>query len=329
MAALSELIEKYTSYNYELVDFTLATGVGRICTMRGWLPAQADHAQDQGLIVAYLKSGTAYYRNYCLQSDGTTYLWEAEQQITTLPTGLVDIALFRTNDFRVGVLGRDSLGQVHMTVTVRNYAGMSIYPEIFKADLLEASVTLTPITFTSLFSADHFSATQDETHISLCPLDYLDNGIVESVARENSTTMKIVFNYPLLSHSGFEDLFTVSLTPEVTSTSGGTTDYELLLSLNAEMDILTSYTVNYASVSGSSNRMRFNVSDSCRPFIDNFEVEFLGAVLNADEYFSANLSTELTFTEIEYLNGYSVETDKFVAEVNAELTLMDLDGIPI
>mgnify|MGYP001101237174 CR=1 FL=1 len=102
-----------TAQYWQDSPLTLATGVGRICTLRGWIPAQAGHTQDQGLIVAYLKSGSVYYRNYCLQSDGTTYLWESERQVTELSHGdYTDITLFRTNDFRVGFVTKRTNGQV-------------------------------------------------------------------------------------------------------------------------------------------------------------------------------------------------------------------------
>ena len=49
--------------------YELATGVLKIDSLRGWVPAQAGHLDDQGVIVAYTKSdGKVYYRNYCLST---------------------------------------------------------------------------------------------------------------------------------------------------------------------------------------------------------------------------------------------------------------------
>lgn len=113
---------------------TLAENVVKIDTMRGWIPAQAGHTDDQGIIVGYIKTdGKVYYRNYCMQSTGTI-LWELEREVTQFGVDNLGIRLFRSNDFRIGFIAEKATGNM-MALTNRNWAGMSI-----PAEKLTASV---------------------------------------------------------------------------------------------------------------------------------------------------------------------------------------------
>lgn len=102
----------------------LATNVTKCAAVRGWVPANGQTANDQGLIVAYIKTdGKVYYRSYCATPTGKA--WESEREVTELGSGVDDLALFRTNDFRVGFLA-ESGGNVSWVLTARNWAGMSV-----------------------------------------------------------------------------------------------------------------------------------------------------------------------------------------------------------
>jgi len=102
----------------------LATNVTKCAAVRGWVPANGQTTNDQGLIVAYIKTdGKIYYRSYCATPTGKA--WESEREVTELGSGVDDLALFRTNDFRVGFLA-ESGGNVSWVLTARNWAGMSV-----------------------------------------------------------------------------------------------------------------------------------------------------------------------------------------------------------
>ncbi|MGI6079070.1 MAG: hypothetical protein ACOYCB_13115 [Fastidiosipilaceae bacterium] len=107
--------------------FKMATGVSKVAAIRGWVPVAGDLTNDQGLIVCYLKTdGSVWYRNYCIQADGTKD-WEVARKVEELD-GSDNISLFRTNDFRIGFIGEIS-GEISWLFTERNYAGMSYWPE--------------------------------------------------------------------------------------------------------------------------------------------------------------------------------------------------------
>ena len=109
--------------------FVLATDVSKVCTIRGWVPVDGNMVNDQGLIVCYLKTnGEMWYKSYCIQAD-LQKDWEIAREITEFSGTIDNIALFRTNDFRVGFMAEIN-GNTHWTLTERNYAGMSYWPEL-------------------------------------------------------------------------------------------------------------------------------------------------------------------------------------------------------
>ena len=337
MALLSELIEKYTSYEYELVDLTLATGAGRICALRGWIPAQAGHTQDQGLIVAYLKSGVAYYRNYALQ-ENETYIWESEKEIAELPAGLTDIALFRTNDFRIGVLGRDSVGQVHMTVTVRNYAGMSVFPEFLNASVSVGgmSIALHELVFTDVEAKDETitaETTYDSNYaISLCPVG---TEFTMSAEKTSSTSVTIEFNYPVIHGEGQASGFTAdgNRTFDVMTIDGN----KIHLTLDSEsppFGSTTNYTLLY---DGSSFDCPIVVqgSSSCFGRLLTFEVEIPGIEPQTHETMTTTVTSNemeievmmITFTEAETQEENTVTASVEVSDMTIQM--LDLNESPI
>ena len=327
MAALSELIEKYTSYNYELVDFTLGTGVGRICAIRGWIPAQAGHAQDQGLIVAYLKSGVAYYRNYCLQSDGVTYLWEEEREIEELPTGLTDIALFRTNDFRVGVLGRDSAGNVHMTVTMRNWAGMSLYPETGTVEVIDMSIDLIGIEFLNTQNTETGSVEVSHIFPALCPFDY---EITHEGKITGTHTAEIVFNHPVLCAGTASEYSIFNGNREVQNI--GISGNKITLTLTAGSDPLPTV----AEIDGNFTWLDSNmpiligVDDLCKVPFYNLDFTLMGDPPEFTETGTVEITDiSVELQAINFESAYSPTETGTVEIADITITLMDLNGDPV
>lgn len=143
---------------------TLATGVSKISALRGWKSAMKP-TDDHGLIIAYIKSGGVYYRNLCEQPNGSI-AWEDERQLTVFTGTVVDISMFRTNDFRTGFVVQNSDLTVEMVVTDRNWSGMAIPPETISATLGDVVVSYDYIEYPKIYggvetifaSADHIEA---------------------------------------------------------------------------------------------------------------------------------------------------------------------------
>ena len=310
--------------------FQLGENVEKVDAVRGWIPAQAGHTQDQGLIVAYLKSGVAYYRNYCLQSDGTTYLWESEQQITELPTGLTDIALFRTNDFRVGVLGRDSSGNLHMTVTIRNWAGMSLWPEHVTADIT-ATAELIPLTFSEAFGEEHVAA-KIINYIDYCPVGYDAGGLIESRKRATDTSIEIEFKYPLLSHEGYQELFTLTGTdaPGITGIIQGSSDNKMILLLDGVMDTSIDYSLAYTNPQIYEKGIRVNVDNACQPLVESFSFDLLGTPPEGYtiEHVSASMSGTAVLKVLTFTSGQNRD-EHITADISGTATLWKVEDAPV
>ena len=109
----------------------LASGVSQISSCKGWQNS-IDIKLDQGMIIGYLKNSEVYYRAYCTQEDGTK-VWEAEHKVTELGTGNTTLSVIRTNDFRIGFLTENN-GRMLLSLSYRNYAGMSVRPETIHAN---------------------------------------------------------------------------------------------------------------------------------------------------------------------------------------------------
>lgn len=142
-----------TAQYWQDSSFQLSTNVVKLRVIRGW-KSTIKPTDDQGILVVYTKTdGHVYYRNYCMQSDGTKS-WEAEREITELPTDTVDLALFRTNDYRVGIVTQDSSDNVSYIVTERAWAGMAIPAESISVAPVGLEVDLIPIEYIDGFAND-------------------------------------------------------------------------------------------------------------------------------------------------------------------------------
>ena len=110
----------------------LATGVSNVVAIRGWKnPNFID--RDQGIIVAYIKNATIYYRNYCVQAGGTL-LWEAEKSLAHKAGSVLRLTMASLNDYRVCFSVEDTSGNISWALTPRNWAGMAIRPEKITAN---------------------------------------------------------------------------------------------------------------------------------------------------------------------------------------------------
>lgn len=108
--------------------FQLATEVTRVKAIRAWKnPLFID--KDQGIIAGYIKAdGLVYYRGWCAQIYGEP-AWEIERQLLEFTGIAVNLNLFITNDYRMGFIIEDNLGNITTFITNRNWSGMAIPPE--------------------------------------------------------------------------------------------------------------------------------------------------------------------------------------------------------
>lgn len=115
-------------WDEEDTTFLLATNVEKCATVRGWKNINFWN-HDHGVVIAYVKTdGCAYYRTYARQPPDFPEVWESERLIPVAIGEVQDINVFRTNDYRTGIL-LESNGKIYWTVTDRNWAGMAVPAE--------------------------------------------------------------------------------------------------------------------------------------------------------------------------------------------------------
>jgi hypothetical protein len=140
----SLVVQQGQDPTYELAP----SGVTKVAALRGWKNTYLWN-HDQGLICAYIRNGDVRYRNYAQQPPDLPAIWEQERIVTELPSPAQNVALFRTNDYRVGFLC-ESNGEIHWAVTGRNWAIMALEPHTITAGI-DVTVDLIPITYAEIY----------------------------------------------------------------------------------------------------------------------------------------------------------------------------------
>ena len=147
-----------------------SSNVTKCSVLRGWKNVYLWN-HDQGVIVAYIRSGEVRYRNYAQQPPDQPALWENERTIAEFDTSVnpaSNVSIFRTNDYRVGILAEIS-GAMHWVLTTRNWATMAIESHTISAAITDVTVSLLPVTYTDIFHEHHISATVSDVQVKLCP----------------------------------------------------------------------------------------------------------------------------------------------------------------
>ena len=121
-------------WNDATTRYQLATGVVHVSAVRAWKSSD-EPLLDQGLIVAYTKTdGSVHYRALAELTLGELS-WDLEQDVPQLATGNVSVQVFRTNDFRFGILCERGAGGFQYVLSKRTYAGQSVKPEAVYAQV--------------------------------------------------------------------------------------------------------------------------------------------------------------------------------------------------
>ena len=245
----------------------VAEGVTRIDAIGGWKGLRVPH-DDQGLVLAYIKNGVVCYRNRATQED-LSIIWETERVVAELPTGVDNLSLFRTNDYRIGFLA-EVAGEIYWSLTERCWSGMAIDAEYVMASLHNVSVTLTETTYHDAYSPDHsVLAALSCVSVSACPDGTPPVAVAGDPITVSDTTITLVFNAPFLgSGFGLERYFTVSGGWNILSTITGGSPEKLVLTVDAPIELVSSVNVSY---SGDAC-LQLDRGGTCRPAIEAFNI---------------------------------------------------------
>ena len=186
-------------------DSTLvADGVTKCCALRGWKSIRSG-SDDQGLIVLYIRDGDVRYRTLAEQVGGSV-IWESEQMVSSFDTSVhnaENIALFRTNDYRMGLLAEIN-GILHWTITQRNWAGMAIPDEIISASIRDLTI--------DFIEVEHITITKEEIIIaSIQDLStlFLWAGDTQAVTAQNVASATTVIAESTGTGDGIETVFSL------------------------------------------------------------------------------------------------------------------------
>lgn len=298
----------------------LATNVVKVCAIRGWVPVAGDTTNDQGLIVAYLKTdGTVWYKNYCIQVNGEKD-WEIEREVTEFSDVADDISMFRTNDFRVGFVAEVN-GDIESVVTDRNYAGMSYFPELLTGQFGGfTTIDLIEVEHSDLFAADeHLTGSYGTLCIGLNQeSDVVGTCTGAEITGDSELTLE--FSQPLVGNiSRIKDLITVSnedMTVYYTpiSTEVGETQNELVITVAELLDTENAVKV---TVGDATIYLAPNGVGSMLPMAPFY----VTASLVKDPYHLVNLTgkfnmTTITLTEVFYSDTANQEVASLTGKFN-------------
>lgn len=156
--------------------FLIDTDVTSVCAIRGY-KSELYPEHDQGLICAYIKGSTAYYRQWAYNESTQSVLWSMP---VLLAENTKQIQLHRLNDFRLGICLIKTDDSVHWLITERTYVGQTIPAELTSIEhdvypVVSTIYTTRPNTKGIAAPFEDDTAPQDKFYIQYEYTPYLDS----------------------------------------------------------------------------------------------------------------------------------------------------------
>lgn len=107
----------------------LDTSVTSVSACRGF-NSMVDDVQDQGLVLAYVKDGNVYYRQWLLDTTETYYTWTGAYILYDGGDASF-VSVHRLPDYRIGLCVQHSAG-TKWYITDRTYISQGIKPEVIR-----------------------------------------------------------------------------------------------------------------------------------------------------------------------------------------------------
>jgi hypothetical protein len=293
----------------------LDSSVTYVRAIRAWRNLYSSEL-DQGIVVGYIKTdGTAWYRNYCRQADGTV-TWEVARQIPSI-SNAVHLNLFLTNDYRVGFCIEKSNKEIQWIITQRNWAGMALIPENIQASLVLTEIKLIPIAYSDQNVVERIDSNIRFGKVSFCPTDVIINfspSIIRA-KRIDSNSIEIEYDTELYEAPNCPESFTISNNSIVEVSKSDTKT--LKLTTADTLVSVGSWTVTYDGLGGINSFY----SEYCKPEFGSFSVLATGEPPSVFESIVPNLMiTNIDFIQCDFSNFYSEERiDATLGMVTVEL----------
>ncbi len=310
----------------------LATAVNKIRAIRGWYTVEEGNYNDQGLIVAYTKTnGTVYYRTLAIQLDGTKQ-WELERVVSGLPTPVSDLALMRTNDFRVAFIVEYG-GEAIWLVTTRNWSAMSIQRERITAKIQDVTFEVHPIVYTDTFETEHIAADINPLFLVCTPI----YPSIKAITNPTEWTLLVEFTHPISQDmAGWETAFIVKdsiLTEfDVLSTEAGPDSKTMKLNMERFSSGTVDFTLWYDDGMPPADVPRLTCNnDGCEFAIETQSVVFTPIIVPPKGYETEQISALITPTFVVSYVTYTkmYEPENLSADITATFVVTNVGGNPL
>lgn len=304
----------------------LSSGVSKVRMIRAWKNTVINYL-DQGLIVAYIKTdGKVYYRNFAIQEDYSE-VWEYEKELAEFTGTAVNLNLFITNDYRMGFIIEDSLGQIHWLVTPRNWGGMASPAENINTGITDLMFKVTPIKYYDTFDNERIDTSIEIERFYLCPADVIPliTG-AERLKFADKKTVAIAFNYDLECElANLKNTMTIRNTAGTYFTIDNITQSGKILTISTVEEMPFSQNVIVEYNSPQSYHLAFRISSTCL-YDYSSPISFLIEGIPPIGYESENITVgiaDLSFvaTEIDYIRSYETESiDTSISDISVVVT---------
>ncbi len=300
----------------ESTRIPLAENVEQISSCRAW-KSNLDVGVDQGLVIGYLRDGNVYYRTYAEQ-EGGAILWEEERQVTELGTGNVTLALFRTNDYRLGFV-TENAGLIQYVLSYRTYAGQAMPAEYADVQPRDAHVWTTDAVRYFPVEIERANVNTAFVYVMTHPLEEVFE--ISGFTRVDERNLLFTFSQDI----GGEILSSMSISPERTILSATIQNgNELLVTLGEDMSRVTPFDLAIADC-----RAGYWVVDGMRIALETLTIHADGAPNEGvdEEQITVVASGSLQLITANKL--YPVSSELAVVTGSASVTLTPVDVIPI
>ncbi len=300
----------------EATRIPLAENVEQISSCRAW-KSNLDVGVDQGLVIGYLREGGVYYRAYAEQESGAL-LWEEERQVTELGTGNVTLALFRTNDYRLGFV-TENAGQIQYVLSYRTYAGQAMPAEYADVQPRNARVWMIPPTRYYPVTTERANVDPEFVYLMTHPLEAVFE--ISGVTRVDERNLLFAFSQDI----GGEVFSSMSISPERTILSATIQNgNELLVVLGEDMNRVTPFDLTITDC-----RAGYWIVDGMKMALETLTIHAEGAPNEGVEEESVTVTTTGTVLLITANKFYPVTSERAVVTGSGSVTLTPVDVIPI
>jgi len=300
----------------ETTRIPLAENAEQISVCRAW-KSNLDVGVDQGLVIGYLRSGSVYYRTYAEQTDGTV-LWEDERQVTELGTGNATLALFRTNDYRLGFV-TETAGQIQYALSCRTYAGQAMPAEYANVQPRDAHVWTADANRCFPLETEQANAEMEDVYFMLHDADAAFE--ISGVTRVDERNLLLAFSQDI----GGEIISVMSISPDRTILSATIQNgNELLVTLGGDMSRVTPFDLTITNC-----RTGYWIVDGMKMALETLTIHADGVPNEGAEEEVASAAASGTLLLITANKHYPVTEETAAVACAATVTLTPVDVIPI